>query len=201
MRVYAMVLCLLIGGVTAASAQEAAVGVKGGVNFANVNFDAEGANISFDRRLGFVGGLFVVWPADSRLALQLEALYSQKGVKIDEEGIEGKLELDYLDVPVLLRASSARSGSTAFHAFAGPSIGFRLRARSEGTFEGEFESEDISDETERIDVGVVLGAGVDVGRFTIDARQTWGLSNLNKDTSDDVKFKNRVFSVMAGVRF
>jgi hypothetical protein len=194
---------LLVGGASAAAAQEpaAAIGVKGGVNFANLQFEGDGVDVNFDRRTGFVGGLFVIWPATSRVALQTEALYSQQGAEIEEEGASGTIELDYVTVPVLLRVSSAPSAPASFHVFGGPSLGFRVRARSSGSFEGETSSEDISDDVERFDLGMTAGAGVDLGRLTIDGRYTWGLSNLNKDESDELEIKNRVFSVMVGVRF
>jgi hypothetical protein len=202
MRICAIVMCLLLGGTTAAMAQEsAAFGIKGGVNFANLRFEAEGENESFDRRTGFVGGLFMIWPAGSRVALQAEALYSQQGAKFDEEGADGKVKIDYFTVPVLLRLSSAPSGQAGFHVFGGPSLGYRLRARSSGTFDGESSSEDISDDIERFDLGVTAGAGVDINRFTIDGRYTWGLSNLNRDGSDELKITNRVATIMVGVRF
>ena len=203
MRVCAIVMGLLVGSASAAAAQEpaAAIGVKGGVNFANLQFEGEGVDVSFDRRTGFVGGLFVIWPANSRVALQTEALYSQQGAEIEEQGASGSIELDYVTVPVLLRVSSAPSGQASFHVFGGPSLGFRVRARSSGSFEGETSSEDISDDVERFDLGVTTGAGVEIGRLTIDGRYTWGLSNLNKDESDELEIKNRVFSVMVGVRF
>ena len=203
MRLCAIVMCLLVGGVSVAAAQEpaAAVGVKAGVNFANLKFEGEGVDVSFDRRTGFVGGLFVVWPTNSLVALQTEALYSQQGAKVDEAGASASIKLDYVTVPVMLRVSSPPSRQASFHVFGGPSLGFRVRARSSGTFEGETSSEDISEDVERFDLGVTAGAGFDVGRLTIDGRYTWGLTNINKDDSDDVKIKNRVFSIMAGVRF
>jgi hypothetical protein len=195
-------MCLLLGGTTAAMAQEtAAFGIKGGVNLADLQFEADGADLSFDRRTGFVGGLFMIWPAVSRVALQAEALYSQQGAQFDEEGANGKVKIDYFTVPVLLRVSSAPSGQSGFHVFGGPSLGFRLRARTSGNFEGESSSEDISDDVERFDLGVTAGAGVDINRFTIDGRYTWGLSNLNKEDPDEVKIKNRVATIMVGVRF
>jgi hypothetical protein len=203
MRLCSVVLLLVVVNGGAAFAQEpAAVGVKAGVNFANLNFEGEGATVNFDQRTGFVGGLFVVWPASSRLALQTEVLYSQKGAKIEEDEATGKIKFDYVDVPVLARVSTPASGGTAFHLFAGPSFGFRVSAKSEATFEGEEESEDLDDEVERFDLGLVAGAGLQFGRFEIDGRYTWGLTNLNKDEEDEgVKIKNRVFSVMAGIRF
>jgi hypothetical protein len=203
MRLSSMVLALtvLTGGVASAQEQPAAVGVKAGMNFSNLNFDGDGASLNLDQRKGFVGGLFVVWPATGRVALQTEALYSQKGAQMEEGDASGKIKLDYIDVPVLGRFSSPVSGGTSFHVFAGPSFGFRVSAKAESSFGDEEESEDIDDDVERFDLGLVAGAGLEFGRFVIDGRYTWGLSNINKDEADDVKIKNRVFAVMAGIRF
>jgi hypothetical protein len=203
MRLCSIVVALtvLTGGVAAAQEQPAAVGVKAGMNFSNLNFEGDGETVSLDQRKGFVGGLFVVWPATSRVALQTEALYSQKGAQMEEGSASGKIKLDYIDVPVLARFSSPVSGGTSFHVFAGPSFSFRVSAKAESKFEDEEESEDIDDDVERFDFGVVAGAGLEFGRFVIDGRYTWGLSNINKDETDDVKIKNRVFAVMAGIRF
>jgi hypothetical protein len=42
-----------------------------------------------------------------------------------------------------------------------------------------------------------LGAGLERGRITADARYTLGLSNINEV---GIETKNRVFSVMIGVK-
>jgi outer membrane immunogenic protein len=201
MRVYALVFCLLLGTSTAAMAQEPVFGVKGGVNFANLNFEGEGADVNFDRRTGFVGGLFMVWPGNSRTALQVEALFSQKGTKLNDEGEEGTIKLDVLDIPVLARFSSGGAGTTSFHVFGGPSFGFKLRARATGALTDDGGSEDIGDDVKQLDFAVVAGVGVEMNRITLDARQSWGLSNIVKDPDDDEKVKTRTFSVMLGIRF
>jgi hypothetical protein len=202
MRVYSLVICMVLGMSTAALAQQPAFGIKGGLNFANLHFDGDDiGDETLDRRTGGVGGVFMLWPATGKLALQAEGLFSQKGAKVDEEGIEGTIKIDYLDVPVLLRLSSGSSSGTSFHVFGGPSVGFRLKARAKGTADGESSDDDISEDIERMDVGVVAGVGVEMGRVSIDGRQSWGLSNINKDPDDPTKIKNRVFSVMVGYRF
>src|SRR5215203_3171473 len=202
MRVYAIVLCLVLGASTAARAQDPVFGVKAGINFANLDFHGDLADINFDQRIGFAGGLFMVWPGNSKAALQVEALYSQKGTSLDDDEGEGALKLDYLDVPILARFSSGPANKASFHVFGGPSLGFKLRAHATGDFAEDSDDEDIGDDTETFDFGMVVGAGVDFGKMTIDARQSWGLSNVIKDADDDdEKVKTRTFSVMFGIRF
>jgi hypothetical protein len=193
----------MLGGAVPAAAQTAALGVKAGVNVANIQFIEEEEHIEFDSRIGFTGGLFVVWPADARVALQLEGLYSQKGARLAATGVDLSFELDYVDFPTLLRVTSTRNArGVSFHGFGGPSFGARVRARATGTFEGTSGGSDLGDELEPFDVGLVAGGGVEIGRVVIDARYTWGLTNINRNPrEDDTTIRSRVFAVTAGVRF
>ena len=202
MRSAGIVLALLlVCGSPAFAQQPAAFGVKAGVNFANLNFEGEDADVNFDSRMGFVGGLFVVVPSNSPFALQAEALYSQKGAQFDSEGFESKVRANFLEVPVLARFSTPASNGSSFHVFAGPSFGFKLSAEAVDSFEGEEETTDLDDETKSFDLGLVIGAGVEFGKFVIDGRYSWGMTDLNKDDTEDLKVKTRTFSVMAGFRF
>jgi hypothetical protein len=202
MRSAGIVLALvLVCGGTAFAQQPAAFGVKAGVNFANLNFEGEDADVNFDRRTGLVAGLFVVVPSNSPFALQAEALYSQKGAQIEEGGFTSKVRLNVLEVPVLARFSTPASSGASFHVFGGPSLGFKLSAEAVDSFEGEEETTDLDDDVKSFDLGLVLGAGVEFGRLVIDGRYSWGLTDINNDDSEDVKVKTRTFSIMAGFRF
>ena len=208
MRVYGLLVAVLLTvGVSNAAAQTSPYfGVKAGVNFAKINFEADGEddddfNDELDRRMGLVAGLFMVYPIRDTFGFQVEGLFSQKGAKIDEGGFEASSELDYFEVPVLARFSVPSTTGTSFHVYAGPSFGFQLRARGKSSFEGEDDEDvDIGDEFESFDLGLAVGAGVEFGRLVVDGRYTHGLSNINK-LDDGVEAKNRVFSIMAGFRF
>ncbi len=205
MRVYALVIGLVISlGVSSASAQTgASFGVKAGVNFANLDFSGDEVDVNFDQRMGLVAGAFVLVPMSATVGVQIEGLYSQKGATFEGEGFTIKNELDSFDVPVLLRYTVPSSTSTSFHLFAGPSFGFKLSANEIEEFEGTEEEIDISDEVAGFDFGLVLGAGVEFGKFVIDGRYTHGFTNLNDspEDGDTLKVKSRVFSIMAGFRF
>lgn len=202
MRSAGIVLALLlVCGSPAFAQQPAAFGVKAGVNFANLNFEGEDADVNFDRRTGLVAGLFVVVPTNSQFALQAEALYSQKGAQFEEDGFTSKVKLNFLEVPVLARFSTPASNGTSFHVFAGPSLGFKLSAEAVDSFGGEEETTDLDDDVKSFDLGLVLGAGVEFGRFIVDGRYSWGLTDINNDDTEDVKVKTRTFTVMAGFRF
>ena len=206
MRVYALLVAMVLTvGVPNAAAQTgASFGVKAGVNFANLDFSGDDSvDLSFDRRVGLVGGAFVLFPMSETFGLQIEGLVSQKGAKFEEDDFEDSVEIDSFDVPVLARFTIPSTTDTSFHLFAGPSFGFTLNAKSRTSFDGEDDEEiDISDETETLDFGLVIGAGVEFGRIVLDGRYTHGFTNLNKDEANDgLEIKSRVFSIMAGFRF
>lgn len=205
MRVYAVLLALVLTvGVSSASAQtNATFGVKAGVNFANLDLSGDDdIDFNFERRMGLVAGAFVLVPMTETFGFQIEALYSQKGAKFEEDGYSLKNELDSFDVPVLARYTFPSMTDTSFHVFAGPSFGFKLSANEIEEFDDEELKTDISDEVAGLDFGLVFGAGVEFGKFVIDGRYTHGLTNLNKsEIEDDLEVKSRVFSIMAGFRF
>ena len=85
--------------------------------------------------------------------------------------------------------------------FAGPSLGFKLRAKATVGFRRrEDVTDDIGDDIESFDYGVVFGAGWEAGRFSIDGRYTWGLS-ASASMKTTSKTTHRVIAVLAGVRF
>ena len=211
MRVYALVIGLVLSlGVSSAAAQTgASFGVKAGVNFAKLDFSGDDDGVDFDQRMGLVAGAFVLVPMTETFGLQVEGLYSQKGAEVDSpdfggQVVEGRFEFDWFDVPVLARYTIPSSTNTSFHLFAGPSFSFKLGAKSVFDFDGEEDEQDVDDQFKGFDLGLVIGAGVDFGKFTIDGRYTHGLTDLNDfDDFDEeiVEVKNRVFSIMAGFRF
>lgn len=184
---------------TTASAQGRAFGVKGGVNLAtqrNSGGDDDGGLTS---RVGLVGGVFLTMPLVGPLELQPEGLFTSKGSRVDLEGVKASLVADYAEVPVLVRFS--RRGSFTYYVAGGPAVAFLLRARSRTEFAGATEEIDISDQVNRIDVGVAMGGGVEIGSIVIDGRYTLGLQDIDKDKSDAIKTTNRAVSLTVGFKF
>lgn len=208
MRVLALMMGgMLLGGTSTAVAQDRQFGVKAGVNVAATEFSGDAAGGYDERRIGAVGGAFAVFRLAPPLAIQVEALYSQKGSKVTLDADNSvTLELEYLEIPLLARIGVGTWDATGVHLFAGPSVGYRLSANNRlSNTAFDFANGtvlNIEDDVARFDLGLVLGAGADIGRrLVVDARYTWGLNNVSKDSSDGVDIKNRVLSIMAGIRF
>lgn len=192
----AAALCFLPG---VAAAQDVAAGVKGGFNMSTIAFDP--SDIEWNVRFGAVGGGFVALPVGSRLTIQPEGLLSRKGGTAKLDGTEATISITYLDVPVLAKVGVAGSGDRKFSIFGGPSMAFKLSSDTSATVGGEEVDVDIDDDVEDFDFGIVGGLEYAIGRFSIDARYTFGLTDLNAAEGDETRAKNRVLSVMAGWKF
>jgi len=198
LRFLPALMLLIVPGM--AAAQGISYGVKGGVNFATLDLDPSlDSNLGY--RIGIVAGGFVALPLGSRLTIQPEGLFSQKGEKADLDGVEAKLELDYIEVPVLVKYALTHGASRSFHVFGGPSIAFKIRSKATASFGGTTVETGEDDIVKDTDFGVVFGAGMDFGKWSVDGRYTLGLANINGDDDDETKIRTRAISVLAGIRF
>lgn len=194
----AMVALALILAAPHAFAQGISWGIKGGANLTTVKF--EGETEATSARWSGVGGAFFIVPFHRGVSLQPEILYAMKGARLRATGTQPSLLLDYVEVPILARVSARLSGAKIFFV-GGAAPAFRVRARTRTKFSGSTEEIDISDQVERLDAGIVGGAGIEIGSMLVDARYTFGIMNIDKDTSDTAKATNRAVSITLGWRF
>jgi hypothetical protein len=208
MRLAICTALFVAAGASALAAQGRQIGAKAGPSFSMVVFDPDESDEDYDRRRGATGGGFAVVPITRRVGLQIEAMFSARGARLydAQEELTGKVLLRYFDIPVLIRINGPRTASRAFHVFGGPYSGFRMSATREVSFVANSITSgskmDMGDEVERFEFGLLGGAGLDLGEhIVIDGRYGRALTSLNTDRSDGVRIKNRMFAVMAGVRF
>lgn len=180
------------------------IGIKGGINFASLTPE-EDEDPETSRRRGPVGGLWASTPLGDRVSLQVEALFAEKGVTFEANpfGLDyARIRLRYLEVPVLARGEFGTAGSAArLFVVGGLAPAYLLSARSSISFEGEVQTRDIGEEIKTFDLGLVGGIGVEFGRLLLEGRYTHGLLHINEDDNGDDRIRNRVFSLMAGLRF
>ena len=189
-----------------AAAQTVSAGVEAGINVSDVDFSASDLTLSFDRRVGGLGGGFVAVDMGRTLGIQIEALFSQKGTKAAlPDGLgDLKMRVNYLDIPMLLRASLPQANdAVVVRLLTGPTVSARLT--DEQVVDGEVLSDADAVALKSYDVGWTVGGAVEFSRRVfIDGRYTFGLVNVS-DESDpmagDISMKNRTFSLLFGVRF
>ncbi len=156
------------------------IGIKGGVNVYNVHNDN---NIKYDPRIGFNFGLLGHIHLNNQFAIQPELVYSAQGAIQTVNNGTNKLNLDYINVPVLLQYMF----DNGLRLQAGPQVGFLVSAKSN--------SIDVKNDMNPIDLALSFGASYvfpETG-WGIDARYNLGLSNINKNGT--VNSTNRGFQL------
>ncbi len=146
---------------TAGYSQLALFGAKAGLNLATVTGnDYNNASL----HPSFHIGAFANFLIDDNFTVQPELLYSGKGVK---DGTVGKVNLGYINVPVLLQYKTP----SGFFLETGPEIGFLVSAKREKV--------DIKSEVKSIDYAWVGGLGFkSTMGIGASARFDYGFANI-----------------------
>jgi hypothetical protein len=186
------------------ASSQTTLGVRGGVNFASLSGDVG----DVDGRTALNVGATAHFPlSDSGLGLLIGGFYTQKGASESAQGLTATVELDYVEIPVLLRYDFPSQGSASFHAAAGPAVGFEVGcsvSADDGGTSASVDCDEAGLSTTSVDFGLVGGLGVDFRVsegliVTVDGMYNLGLTNIADSDEDDVK--NRVFMLQAGVAF
>jgi hypothetical protein len=192
----AFVLCGLLFLPVMASAQGFSGGAKGGVvlsNAGDITDPVNGELLTTGSHWGATGGVFGAYTWENGTSVQVEGLFSQKGVTADSDSGDLNLRLDIIEIPVLAKYIGGTERVKGF-AMTGPQIGFVRKA----TMDLADVATDVSDDYKSTEFCWVAATGMEVDHFLIEARYTHGFTNMSKVDSD---VKTRSFVFMFGVRF
>jgi hypothetical protein len=165
-------------------AQNASLGLKGGVNVSNLS---NSSGYEMGSKVGFNGGLLAHVHLVPSLALQPEVVYSSQGAKYTtSDGAEHKLSLNYINIPLQLQYMF----NNGFRIQTGPQVGFLTGVKDKvADSETEFFT---SQDFETVDFAWSAGLGyLTYSGLGVDARYNFGISNANNAGSNVLK--NNVF--------
>lgn len=188
MKRVALSLLFLSMSILVVEAQGVALGIKGGVNFANQEIET----INTDSRTGFHGGIFASLMFSETLGLQPEVLFSSQGSKLELNNFDDvKNEFNYITIPLLLKIKA----TDIINLYLGPQIGFLTSATRN--------SENVKELYKTSDFSAVFGAGLELfKRLELGARYNLGLSNINDSDPElnEIEIKNRMFQIYVGIK-
>lgn len=186
----------------------AQLGVKAGLNFANVT---NASSINGSSQTGFHAGLFLAPPSSGIMGFRTEVIYSKQGYNFKTSDNTGNVNLDYILLPQLTSIRITKY----FELQLGAQMAFLINAKADSSNSpstGNASADKIMDYYNRFDYG--FAAGVEIHPFSgllIGARLNISLGNMYKDMSTDpgsnpsfvpkVDVKNNVFQVFAGWTF
>lgn len=204
----AILALALLSLASTAGAAGLSLGLKGGVSLSRVNADL----FDTDNRSGFVGGVHGRFDLTPMIGVQPELLFVRKGAKLFSTNVTiggttfgsvgTTLDVDYLEIPVLLRLSAPNTGPVGLHLLGGPVASFKLDEKLSTT--GLIGVSLDSDQVKTSDFGLALGAGATIRNggmnLLAEGRYTFGLSNVS-DLPFGGEVKNGSFYAMAGLEF
>ena len=155
-------------------------GVKGGLNLSSLN-SSDGS--TSDMLLGFNLGVFNKLPITSFLAVQPEFYVTTKGSQVTYNNLfvdgTAKFNLTYLEIPLLCVVNVTKLLNVQFGPYAAYMIDGKVtNVGNVNLF--NFEQNINVNDYNRIDAGVVLGAGLEVGKITMGARYNLGMTKVGK---------------------
>ncbi len=192
---------LLVGvfalvGFSAFSQAQVAIGIKGGLNFANI--DASSAGAAFNSRTGYHAGAFALIKF-GKIGIQPELVYSKQGSNIKISGIDFDSNYDYFNIPIIVKLYTV----AGINIQVGPQFGFVTGAKGPvADLQGNTTLQDVKDKLNSSDISAALGLGWDAPfGLTFDARYNLGLTKVNSDaaaSSSDIK--NQVIQISVGYK-
>jgi len=171
---------------------------------------------------GFSAGVAFDLGLSESFSIQPEILYTQKGFRAKYDGGTEDSRFNYLEIPVLVKASFGDEDALRFFVYAGPYLGYALNGNYKakggpisisskikfGEDPGNNDDTYIpKDEANRLDIGAYVGAGISLpvgpGALSLEGRYGYGFTNFDKDPSgqakkEDLKTQNRTIGVFLG---
>ena len=189
MKKAVLVLSLLLAPLLLAQAQYARFGAKGGGGFASPHGDDGSSDYTNYLGVYHLGGI-VSYEFVSRIAVQAELLYAQKGFTYEDfiytrsDDVSGDLRLHYLELPLLFKLQKG-----GLFAEAGPYAGYLLSANDRFKVSTQGPDPDVapppfydSDRLQRFDYGYTVGIGIMLDNgFFMSFRNTGGFRSITKD--------------------
>jgi hypothetical protein len=196
-RALAVGLCVFAVSITSAFAADSATGgIVVGVNVSSARLaGSDATGISAGNQAGLFAGGFALWPITQIVAIQPEVAYSQRRFSVKDAvgSFSATEKWDWIEVPILARVSLWHTGRRSVYVVGGPGFEFLLQAKEEASGK----TGDVKDDVNSVDVSIVAGAGISLGKFGIEARYDAGLKDLNKANKlgDDLTVKSRTIRV------
>lgn len=190
-----IVLAMLSMG---AMAQQVAIGIKAGPNFARFDANSTVAT-NYSNRTGWHAGAFVLLRGE-RFGFQPELIFSQQGSKFsyDVNNPSVNSNFSYVNIPLIFKLYTI----AGLNLQVGPQIGFLTKAE----FEQPNNTEDVKNQLKSTDVSLGLGVGWDLPfGLSIDARYNLGLNDNGDGLTTPsgapmTDVKNQVIQVSAGFK-
>jgi hypothetical protein len=175
-------------------------GLRLGLAASTVNSDddkLDGGNAQSGLNIGFVGG--VQLSPYTPIYFESGLFYTEKGGKGDYESKKFTYDLNYLEVPLVVKYKYFFSPEAAIQPFFGGYLACGVSGKIKNFADREAQDSFSDDYFKRFDGGLRLGCGVSFQNLYMDLSYDIGLANICHDYFDSSH--NRCFYLTFGVDF
>lgn len=175
-------------------------GLRVGLNASHVSSESpllDGSGVKSGLNIGFAAGTQLTYRAP--LFLESGLYYSQKGGKSGSGSDKFTYDLNYLELPIIIKYKHFIGNQTSIQPYAGGylAVGTDGEIKNYGS-RTAFSSFD-NGYFNRFDGGLKIGCGVGYNMLYLDASYDIGLANIGQDSFDDTH--NGCFTINVGVNF
>jgi hypothetical protein len=208
MKRLAIVLIALMGVLAfVPPAADAGVGIKGGYTLSKFLLKSpdplpfEWGNLPF-----FTGGLYFSLNMGF-VTIQPEVLYTRMGGRWAIDAANSlEFQFDYVQVPLLLKFNVVPAGPIRPFIYGGGYGGYMIKCTGVMVVDGTaLPGEDLSDTYEKLDYGVLGGAGLTFKlpgiAISVEGRYNYGLRNLYIDPAEGEFMRNTSIMALVGIGF
>jgi hypothetical protein len=178
-------------------------GLKVGFNYSNV-FDPQGTYLKAKSVVGFIGGVYIVYPIDKGVGLQPEINFSQKGFdgigKIAEVEYSIKRTTNFIDIPLFF----AFKLSPQFTMLIGPQYSYLLNQKnliSSNIASSQLNQIFVSEQLRKNIFGFGFGLDSHINHFVLGLRAQWDVLNNRINDTQTPRYKNALIQCTVGYRF
>jgi hypothetical protein len=193
-HVKALVLVIAVG-LLLAKDTSAQVGIFAGGVSSTASVKVDGVDLDVDGRLGFSGG--VTYATGGTFGLFFGGYWTQKGFDLVAPAT-GSVKLSYIEVPVMAVVRLPIIGRTLGpRLYGGVNLGFETGCSTSGdiTLLAPF----TCDETNGFDFGLKGGLGLQVLVIGLDLAYVYGLTDIAKADTVEIKNRSWVLTLSLGV--
>jgi hypothetical protein len=179
---------MIMSGTMQSKAQNGAIGIRFMPTFSQLEMKTStGGTVEGEVTLGYGFGIFLGYFWSDYVGIQGELMYTSTSQKYSEADVERRLNLKYLNVPLLLSLNTGKSKLVNFNVVVGPQIGFNVGAKVISTGPDTTSMAVVSVKAGAL--GFAYGAGLDFGvnearrfRVGIGYRGVLGLFDISDNS-------------------
>jgi hypothetical protein len=152
-------------------------GILAGISRSTIKLDDEFDDVfEVDSKGGWLLGIWFGGNRNGTLGFMGEISYAKKGAQ-EGGGGEGEIDQSYLEITAPIRINLGQTDNKwglLVYPMVGPYVDILLKAEDE-------DGDDIGDDFNGFDAGVLFGVGVEVARVGFEVRYTMGLKSISAD--------------------